>query len=123
MKQRMIACALILAAILALTWYSDAAMDHFTETVELRLSQAEAALNKGAPAAAMQALAQSIELCRETRNKMTHFWRIEDLTELEASLEASLVYLKQNASEEAAGELRRAVVQVRSLARLTDRLI
>lgn len=123
MKQRIYACAIILAAIFALTWYSDASMDRFTDTVALRLAQAEAALDGDEPAAALRAIARSIELCRETRSKMTHFWRIEDLTELEGSLEAALTYLEWNAPDEAAGELSRASVQLKSLARLTHRLI
>lgn len=123
MKQRIYACVIILAVILALTWYSDNSMDRFTESVDLLLTQAENALDENDAATAMQALAQGVELCCETRNKMTHFWRIEDLTELEASLQASLAYLKMDSAEEAFGELRRAYVQLQSLARLTDRLI
>lgn len=122
MKQRIYACAIILAAIFALTWYSDASMDRFTDTVALRLAQAEAALDED-ETTALQAIAQSLELCRETRSKMTHFWRIEDLTELEGSLEAALTYLEWNAPDEAAGELSRASVQLKSLARLTHRLV
>jgi hypothetical protein len=54
---------------------------------------------------------------------MTHFLRIEDLTELEGSLEATLGYLQAGAPEEAMGELRRAAVQVSSLERLSHRLV
>lgn len=123
MKQRIYACVFILAVILALTWYSDDSMDDFTDTVSRLLAQAEAALDEEDTATAMQALGQSAQLCHETRDKMTHFWRIEDLTELEASLQASLVYLEKGAPEESFGELRRAAVQVESLERLTHRLI
>lgn len=123
MKQRIYACVIILAVILVVTLYSDSSMDHLTESVDFLLAQAEAALDEEDASAAMQAVAQAAQQCHETRDKMTHFWRIEDLTELEATLQAALGYLKRGTLEEAQGEVRRASVQVQSLARLASRLI
>lgn len=123
MRRRIFACIIILGVILALTWYSDRSMEHFTRSIDTLLAQAETALDADDAATAMQLLARGVELCCDTRTKMTHFWRVEDLTELEASLEASLGYLELDASEEALGELRRAAVQVKSLARLSQRLV
>lgn len=123
MRRRLFACAILVAAILALAWYSDRSMDDFTGGIQVFLAQAEAALDREDTTAAMQAVAQSIELCCDTRAQMTHFWRVEDLTELEASLQATLGYLERNAAEEALGELRRASVQVKNLDRLSERLL
>lgn len=123
MRRRLFACAILVAAILALAWYSDRSMDAFTGGIQVFLTQAEAALDREDTTAAMQAVAQGIELCCDTRAQMTHFWRVEDLTELEASLQATLGYLERNAAEEALGELRRASVQVKNLDRLSERLL
>jgi hypothetical protein len=123
MKQRLYICAAILTALALLTWYSDHSMRHFLQGVETQLAQAESALVQQDTTGAMQAVQHCVTLCRSTRSRMTHVLRMEDLTELESSLEATLGYLQAGAPEEARGELRRAVVQVSSLERLSHRLI
>jgi hypothetical protein len=123
MKQRLYLCAAILAALALLTWYSDHSMRQFLQGVETQLAQAESALLQQDTTGAMQAVQRSVTLCCSTRSRMTHFLRIEDLTELEGSLEATLGYLQAGAPEEALGELRRAAVQVSSLERLSRRLV
>jgi hypothetical protein len=122
-KPRLYACAVILGAILLLTIYSDRSMAHFIQEVETSLTKAEAALEQNDNTAAMQSVAYAVDLCCDTRSKMTHVLRIEDLTELEGTLEAVIGYLEYDAPEEALGELHRAGVQVRSLERLSHRLI
>ena len=72
---------------------------------------------------ARQALAEGAELCDTMREGMNHLLRTQDFTELEAALRAADGHLELNAPEEAFGELRRAQVQVETLAWLSHRIL
>ena len=72
---------------------------------------------------ARQALAEGAELCDKMREGMNHLLRTQDFTELEAALRAADGHLELNAPEEAFGELRRAQVQVETLAWLSHRIL
>ena len=72
---------------------------------------------------ARQALAEGADLCDRMREGMNHLLKTEDFTELEAALRAADGHLEWNAPEEAFGELRRAQVQVETLAWLARRIL
>lgn len=121
--KRMYACAGIVAVLLALAFYSSFRVQRFAEDISDALEDAIEAVREDETVDARQALGKGTELCEEMRRKMHIFLRVEDFTELEASLRAADGYLEQNASEEALGELNRAQVAVENLDRLARRYI
>ena len=103
--KRIYACVAIVAVLLVIAFYSSFRVQKFAEEISDDLDNARA------------------ELCDRMREGMNHLLRTEDFTELEAALRAADGHLEWNAPEEAFGELRRAQVQVETLAWLARRII
>ena len=115
--------AAIVAALLVIAFYSSFRVQQFAEEISEDLDNAMEAIRDEDLTGARQALAEGAELCDRMREGMNHLLRTEDFTELEAALRAADGHLEWNAPEEAFGELRRAQVQVETLAWLAQRII
>ena len=121
--KRIYACLAIVAALLVIAFYSSFRVQQFAEEISEDLDNAMEAIRDEDLTGARQALAEGAELCDRMREGMNHLLRTEDFTELEAALRAADGHLEWNAPEEAFGELRRAQVQVETLAWLAQRII
>ena len=110
--KRIYVCIGIVVLLLAAAFYSSFRVQQFAE--DIRNSDLTGA---------RQALAEGAELCDTMREGMNHLLRTQDFTELEAALRAADGHLELNAPEEAFGELRRAQVQVETLAWLSHRIL
>lgn len=121
--KRIYASLLIVAALLAVAFYSSFRVEQFSDWVAEDLDHALCAINTEDLAAARTALQHAAEQCDSMREKMNHLLRTEDFTELEAALRAADGHLERNAPEEALGELRRAQVQIETLKWLAQRLL
>lgn len=121
--KRIYASIIIVAALLAVAFYSSWQVQKFADAVSEELDTAIEALRQSDLPTARQALAKGADLCDTTRDKMNHLLRTADFTELEAALRAADGHLEQQAPEEALGELRRAQVQVEHLEWLSRRLV
>ena len=114
--KRIYACLGIVAALLAVAFYSSFRVQMFAEDIS-------GAIREDDLTGARQALAEGADLCDRMREGMNHLLKTEDFTELEAALRAADGHLEWNAPEEAFGELRRAQVQVETLAWLARRIL
>lgn len=121
--KRIYACIAIVAALLAVAFYSSYQVQKFAQSISENLDTAVASIRDSDLPAARQALAEGADLCDSMREKMNHLLRTADFTELEAALRAADGHLEMNAPEEALGELRRAQVQVETLEWLSRRLV
>lgn len=113
----------IVAALLAITFYSSGRVQTFAREISSSLETAVDALRSEDAQAARETVLQSAEACSLLRGEMSAFIRTENITELEAALRAADGYLELGSFEEAFGELRRAQTQTENLKRLADRLI
>ena len=111
--KRIYVCIGIVVLLLAAAFYSSFRVQQFAME-DIRNSDLTGA---------RQALAEGAELCDTMREGMNHLLRTQDFTELEAALRAADGHLELNAPEEAFGELRRAQVQVETLAWLSHRIL
>ena len=121
--KRIYACLAIVAALLVIAFYSSFRVQQFAEEISEDLDNAMEAIRNSDLTGARQALTEGAKLCDRMREGMNHLLRTEDFTELEAALRAADGHLEWNAPEEAFGELRRAQVQVETLAWLAQRII
>ena len=121
--KRIYACLAIVAALLVIAFYSSFRVQQFAEEISEDLDNAMEAIRDEDLTGARQALTEGAKLCDRMREKMNHLLRTEDFTELEAALRAADGHLEMGAPEEAFGELRRAQVQVETLAWLAQRII
>ena len=121
--KRIYACLGIVVLLLAIAFYSSWRVQDFAEDISDDIDTAMDAIRASDLSAARQALAEGADLCDRMREGMNHLLRTQDFTELEAALRATDGHLEQNAPEEAFGELRRAQVQVETLAWLARRII
>ncbi len=121
--KRIYASLFIVAALLAVSFYSSFRVGVFSDQIAEDLDRAIYAMDAEEFAAARAALNHAAEQCDSMREKMNHLLRTEDFTELEAALRAADGHLEQNAPEEALGELRRAQVQIETLKWLAQRLL
>lgn len=121
--KRIYACIAIVAALLAVAFYSSYQVQKFAQSISEDLDTAVASIRDNDLPAARKALAEGADLCDSMREKMNHLLRTADFTELEAALRAADGHLEMNAPEEALGELRRAQVQVETLEWLSRRLV
>ena len=121
--KRIYACIVIVAALLAVSFYSSFQVQKFADAISVQLDTAIDAIRTGDYPTARQALADGADRCDRMRTGMNHLLRTADFTELEAALRASDGHLEMNAPEEALGELRRAQVQVETLEWLSRRLV
>lgn len=121
--RRIYACLGIVVLLLAIAFYSSWRVQDFAEDISDDIDTAMDAIRASDLSAARQALAEGADLCDRMREGMNHLLRTQDFTELEAALRAADGHLEQNAPEEAFGELRRAQVQVETLAWLARRII
>ena len=101
--KRIYVCIGIVVLLLAAAFYSSFRVQQFAEDISDDIEGAE--------------------LCDTMREGMNHLLRTQDFTELEAALRAADGHLELNAPEEAFGELRRAQVQVETLAWLSHRIL
>ena len=113
----------IVAALLAVAFYSSWKVQQFAEEISADIETAVQAIRDEDFSAARQALAEGARLCDAMREGMNHLVRTQDYTELEAALQAADGHLEWNAPEEAFGELRRAQVQVETMDWLAHRII
>ena len=113
----------IVAALLAVSFYSSGRVQAFAEDISADLDIAIEAVRQQDLLIARQALQEGAELCDTMRETMSHLLRTADYTELEAALRAADGHLEQQAPEEALGELRRAQVEVERLEWLAHRLV
>lgn len=113
----------IVAALLAVAFYSSWKVQQFAEEISADIETAVQAIRDEDFPAARQALAEGARLCDAMREGMNHLVRTQDYTELEAALRAADGHLEWNAPEEAFGELRRAQVQVETMDWLAHRII
>ena len=113
----------IVAALLAVAFYSSWKVQQFAEEISADIETAVQAIRDEDFPAARQALAEGARLCDAMREGMNHLVRTQDYTELEAALQAADGHLERNAPEEAFGELRRAQVQVETMDWLAHRII
>ena len=116
--KRIYACLGIVAALLAVAFYSSFRVQMFAEDISGDIDHAMEAIREDDLTGARQALAEGADLCDRMREGMNHLLKTEDFTELEAALRAADGHL-----EEAFGELRRAQVQVETLAWLARRIL
>lgn len=121
--KRIYACIGIVAALLAVAFYSSWKVQQFAEEISADIETAVQAIRDEDFPAARQALAEGSKLCDAMREGMNHLVRTQDYTELEAALRAADGHLEWNAPEEAFGELRRAQVQVETMDWLAHRFI
>lgn len=121
--KRIYACLGIVAALLAVAFYSSFRVQKFAEDISDDIDHAMEAIREDDLTGARQALAEGADLCDRMREGMNHLLKTEDFTELEAALRAADGHLEWNAPEEAFGELRRAQVQVETLAWLARRIL
>ena len=109
--------------LLAAAFYSSFRVQQFAEDISDDIDTAMEDIRNSDLTGARQALAEGAELCDTMREGMNHLLRTQDFTELEAALRAADGHLELNAPEEAFGELRRAQVQVETLAWLSHRIL
>ena len=121
--KRIYACLGIVVLLLAIAFYSSWRVQDFAEDISDDIDTAMDAIRASDLSAARQALAEGADLCDRMREGMNHLLKTEDFTELEAALRAADGHLEWNAPEEAFGELRRAQVQVETLAWLARRIL
>lgn len=121
--KRIYACLGIVAALLAVAFYSSFRVQMFAEDISGDIDHAMEAIREDDLTGARQALTEGADLCDRMREGMNHLLKTEDFTELEAALRAADGHLEWNAPEEAFGELRRAQVQVETLAWLARRIL
>lgn len=121
--KRIYACLGIVAALLVVAFYSSYRVQKFAEDISDDIDNAMDAIRDDDLAGARQALSEGADLCDRMREGMNHLLKTEDFTELEAALRTADGHLEWNAPEEAFGELRRAQVQVETLAWLARRII
>lgn len=120
--KRIYASLIIVAALLALAFYSSWRVLAFAQEISSALDSAATAIHREDYALARETLQHSAQLCGALRRQMHIFLRTEDFAELEISLCAADGYLELGSAEEAFGELRRAQVQAENLAWLSQRL-
>lgn len=121
--KRIYACFVILAALLAVAFYSSYRVQTFAQDISGDLDQAINAIRAQDSPAARRSLARGADRCDQMREHMNHLLPTAEFTDLEACLRAADGHLEQNAPEEALGELRRAQVQVETLLWVAQRLI
>ena len=121
--KRIYVCIGIVVLLLAAAFYSSLRVQQFAEDISDDIDTAMEDIRNSDLTGARQALAEGAELCDTMREGMNHLLRTQDFTELEAALRAADGHLELNAPEEAFGELRRAQVQVETLAWLSHRIL
>lgn len=121
--KRIYACLVIVVALLTIAFYSSFQVQRFAANISTELEIAIAAIRNEDLATARQELTKAADRCEQIRQRTNHLLRTEDFTELEAALRAADGHLEMQAAEEALGEIRRAQVQVETLAWLARRLI
>lgn len=121
--KRIYACIGIVAVLLAIAFYSSYRVLKFADDINEDIDNAMEALRDADNPRARQALAEGAQLCDQMREGMNHLLRTDDFTELESALRAADGHIEWDAPEEAFGELRRAQVQVETLAWLARRII
>lgn len=121
--KRIYACIAIVVILFATAFYSSYQVECFAADLSQALNLTLDALRKEDVATARQQLSAAAIRCNRMRKKTNHLLRTEDFSELEAALCAADGHLEKAAFEEAFGELRRAQVQVETLAWLARRLI
>ena len=121
--KRIYVCIGIVVLLLAAAFYSSFRVQQFAEDISDDIDTAMEDIRNSDLTGARQALAEGAELCDTMREGMNHLLRTQDFTELEAALRAADGHLELNAPEEAFGELRRAQVQVETLAWLSHRIL
>ena len=121
--KRIYVCIGIVVLLLAAAFYSSFRVQQFAEDISEDIDTAMEDIRNSDLTGARQALAEGAELCDTMREGMNHLLRTQDFTELEAALRAADGHLELNAPEEAFGELRRAQVQVETLAWLSHRIL
>ena len=121
--KRIYVCIGIVALLLTAAFYSSFRVQQFAEDISDDIDTAMEDIRNSDLTGARQALAEGAELCDTMREGMNHLLRTQDFTELEAALRAADGHLELNAPEEAFGELRRAQVQVETLAWLSHRIL
>ena len=108
--KRIYVCIGIVVLLLAAAFYSSFRVQQFAEDISDDIDTAMEDIRNSDLTGARQALAEGAELC-------------DTMRELEAALRAADGHLELNAPEEAFGELRRAQVQVETLAWLSHRIL
>ena len=121
--KRIYVCIGIVVLLLTAAFYSSFRVQQFAEDISDDIATAMEDIRNSDLTGARQALAEGAELCDTMREGMNHLLRTQDFTELEAALRAADGHLELNAPEEAFGELRRAQVQVETLAWLSHRIL
>lgn len=121
--KRIYSSIVIVAALLAIAFYSSSRVQSFAREISAELETAVEAVRADDTETAREAVLTGAESCGRLRGQMSAFIRTEDLTELEAALRAADGYLELGSLEEAFGELRRAQTETENLKRLADRLI
>lgn len=101
--KRIYACLGIVAALLAVAFYSSFRVQMFAEDISGDIDHAMEAIREDDLTGARQALAEGADLCDRMREGMNHLLKTEDFTELEAALRAADGHLEWNAPEEAFG--------------------
>ena len=102
--KRIYACLGIVAALLAVAFYSSFRVQMFAEDISGDIDHAMEAIREDDLTGARQALAEGADLCDRMREGMNHLLKTEDFTELEAALRAADGHLEWNAPEEAFGD-------------------
>ena len=108
--KRIYVCIGIVVLLLAAAFYSSFRVQQFAEDISDDIDTAMEDIRNSDLTGARQALAEGAELCDTMREGMNH-------------LRAADGHLELNAPEEAFGELRRAQVQVETLAWLSHRIL
>lgn len=105
--KRIYACIVIVAALLAVSFYSSFQVQKFADTISVQLDTAIDAIRAQDYPTARQALADGADRCDQMRTGMNHLLRTADFTELEAALRASDGHLemtpRRRPSESCAG--------------------
>lgn len=121
--KRIYFCLFLTAALLTLGVYSSGRVEAAARAIDAHLAAAVEGVQAGDTASARRAALAGAQRCGEARRQMGAFLRTEDFASLEASLRAADGYLELGAADEALSELRRAQVQLESLAALARRFL
>lgn len=101
--KRIYACLGIVAALLAVAFYSSFRVQMFAEDISGDIDLAMEAIREDDLTGARQALAEGADLCDRMREGMNHLLKTEDFTELEAALRAADGHLEWNAPKKRSG--------------------